>query len=72
MDYVEVDRPRVAGGGAAGVAEDPATTWTPERLRGEIVKLREDMHHAAGELRFEEAAKARDRLRELEALELAR
>ena len=38
-------------------------------MRGEIAKLREDMRHAAEELRFEEAAGMRDRLRELEELE---
>jgi excinuclease UvrABC nuclease subunit len=37
-----------------------------------MAKLRDEMLHAAGEMRFEDAAKLRDRLRELEALELAR
>ena len=39
---------------------------------GEIEKQRADMLMAAGELRFEEAVKLRDRLNELEAIELSR
>jgi excinuclease UvrABC helicase subunit UvrB len=60
----------VVRGGA--VSEDPAARWSAEELRGEILRLREDMLHASGELRFEDAARLRDRLRELERLELAR
>jgi len=67
MDYVEAAAPRSRG----RVAEE-ASTWEPQRLRGELVKLREEMSHAARELRFEEAATLRDRIRELERLELAR
>jgi len=70
MDYTEVAA--VPAGGASKVAEDPAASWDTARLRAEIEKLRADMLRAAGELAFEEAAKARDRLRELEALELGR
>ena len=51
---------------------DEAASWSDDRLRGEIARLRDDMRHAAEELRFEEAARLRDRLRELERLELAR
>ncbi len=69
MDYSD---PAVALGGASKVAEDPALEWKPKRLRAEIEKLRADMLRAAGELQFEEAARLRDRLSELEALELAR
>jgi excinuclease ABC subunit B len=55
------------------VAEAPEeATWAPERLRGEIARLRDDMLRAASELRFEEAARVRDRLKKLEALELVR
>ncbi len=54
------------------VAEDDARTWQPARLRGEIQKLRDDMLRAAGELEFETAARLRDRLSELESIELAR
>ena len=43
----------------------------PERLRGELLKLREEMAHAAEALRFEDAAVLRDRIRALERLELA-
>jgi excinuclease ABC subunit B len=69
MDWSEVEPPVVRGG---AVSEDPAARWSAEELRGEILRLREDMLHASGELRFEDAARLRDRLRELERLELAR
>ena len=46
--------------------------WSPDRLRGEIEKLKDEMRHAAEELRFEAAAELRDRVRELERLELSR
>ncbi len=68
MDYVELattpdddSKPR-----------DEALTWNIERLRGEIYRVREDMLRAANELRFEEAAKLRDRLATLERIELSR
>ena len=70
MDYA--DTPPLEAGGASRVAEDPAREWALPKLRAEIAKLRADMLRAAGELAFEEAAAARDRLRELEALELKR
>ncbi len=70
MDYAEVEPPPSRAGDRS--AADPARGWSSEKLRGEILKLREDMLHAAGELRYEDAARARDRLKELEALELAR
>ena len=70
MDYA--DTPEVSGDGASKVAEDPAREWKLPQLRAEIEKLRADMLRAAGELAFEEAARARDRLRELERLELER
>jgi excinuclease ABC subunit B len=69
MDYVE---PAAQGGGAARVAEDPAASLGDRELRAEIARVRADMQRAAEELAFEEAARLRDRLRELEALELAR
>ncbi len=46
--------------------------WDADKLRGELARLRDDMLRAASELRFEEAAKLRDRLKKLEKLELAR
>ena len=70
MDYVEVEPPPAPKGQRA--AEDPARRWSAEKLHGEVLKLREEMLHAAGELRFEDAARLRDRLRELEVLELSR
>jgi len=69
MDFSEA--PELRGRGSR-VAEDPAASWDPERLRGELLKLREDMNRAATELRFEDAAGLRDRVRELERLELSR
>ena len=56
----------------AGSAASEAAGWDRERLRGEIAKLADDMHLAASELRFEEAARIRDQVRELERLELTR
>jgi excinuclease ABC subunit B len=69
MDYV--DTPELAPKGKRGAA-DPAASWPTDKLRGEIAKLRDDMLRASTELRFEEAAKMRDRLRELEQIELSR
>ena len=68
MDYTA---PELAGADDPK-GDDPAQEWAPARLRGEIVKLSEDMQRAAEELRFEEAASLRDRVRALEALELSR
>jgi len=67
MDYVEV-----AEAPASRVAEDPAAGWDEEKLRGEIERVRADMLRSAEELRFEDAARLRDRLKELEKLELKR
>ncbi len=73
MDYVELaGAPEKKSRGARKQDDDPALSWTIERLRGELAKLREDMLHAATELRFEDAARLRDRVKELETLELAR
>ena len=46
--------------------------WDAGKLRGELARLRDDMLRAASELRFEEAARLRDRLKKLERLELVR
>jgi excinuclease ABC subunit B len=73
MDWVELaPAPERGPDGASRVAEDPAASWDAARLRGELARLRADMHHAAEELRYEDAARLRDRVRELERLELAR
>ncbi|MFT6714691.1 MAG: excinuclease UvrABC helicase subunit UvrB, partial [Planctomycetota bacterium] len=56
---------------ASRVAEK-AQEWDAATLRGELAKMRDDMAHAANELRYEEAAMLRDQIRELEALELRR
>jgi excinuclease ABC subunit B len=53
------------------VAEETAD-WDSSRIRGELARLRADMKMAADELRYEDAAKMRDRIRELEVLELCR
>ncbi|MDF1838477.1 MAG: excinuclease ABC subunit UvrB [Planctomycetota bacterium] len=70
MDYPSVPEIPDSLGGKA--AESPEAAWSPSRLRGEIEKVRADMHMCAKELRFEDAASQRDRLKELEALELIR
>ena len=70
MDYAEI--PEAPAGGAARVAEDDPVGWPLERLRGEIERVRADMLMAAGELRFEDAARQRDRLQVLERAELSR
>ena len=70
MDYPDIpDRPESGGGETEA---DDASAWPIARLRGEIARVREDMLTAANELRFEDAASLRDRLSELEAIELAR
>ncbi len=68
MDYPTVAQVEEVEAGAP----DPAADWTADELRGEIAKLRDDMRRAAEELRYEEAAALRDRVRELERLELSR
>ncbi|MCL4153674.1 UNVERIFIED_CONTAM: hypothetical protein GTU68_040168, partial [Idotea baltica] len=70
MDYANT--PEISDGGASRSGADPAANWKLPKLRAEIEKLRADMLRAAGELAFEEAANIRDRLKELEALELGR
>ena len=55
-----------------GGGEDDPRNWPVQRLRGEIERTRADMLLAAGELRFEEATSMRDRLKELEGIELSR
>jgi excinuclease ABC subunit B len=71
MDYVEVAPPAGSKRGARGdrVAEE-AESWDASRLAGEIARIRADMLQASEQLRYEDAAKLRDRLRALEALEL--
>jgi len=46
--------------------------WSGEKLRGEILRTTEEMLHAARELRFEDAAKLRDELDQMNKVELAR
>lgn len=70
MDYAAV--PGLDKEPGSGPGGEEAETWSADRLRGEIERLRADMLMAANELRFEEAATLRDRLTRLEALELAR
>ncbi|HRV82983.1 MAG TPA: helicase-related protein, partial [Planctomycetota bacterium] len=69
MDYAGVPDIPMRG---TQVSESKEATWSLSRLRGEIEKVRADMHICAQELRFEDAAALRDRLKQLEALELAR
>jgi excinuclease ABC subunit B len=68
MDYADVVPAPVKD----AADDDPALSLTPKELRGEIQRLRADMLRAAAELAFEEAARLRDRLKQLESLELAR
>ncbi|MEM7309275.1 MAG: excinuclease ABC subunit UvrB [Planctomycetota bacterium] len=68
MDYSGQDVPEKDDASSS----DRARKMTREELAGEIAKVRDDMRQAAEELRFEEAAKLRDRVRELEELELTR
>ena len=68
MDYSAPELERSMG----SVKEDPAATWDDAKLRGELARLRDEMREAATELRFEEAATMRDRVKELEELELLR
>ncbi|MFT5198442.1 MAG: excinuclease ABC subunit B [Planctomycetota bacterium] len=70
MDYPSV--PEIAASMGGKAAESPEDSWSLSRLRGEIEKVRADMHMAAKELRFEDAASQRDRLKELETMELTR
>jgi len=81
MDYVEVatlpDDPRGKGAKKGGGKRDPegledAWSWPADRLRGETSKARADMLAAATELRFEDAAKLRNRLQKLEEILLKR
>ena len=68
----EMDYPEVPAVAEPGSEPSEAETWSLARLRGEIEHLRADMLLAAQELRFEEAAGLRDRLTQLEDLELKR
>jgi len=80
MDYVEVatlpDDPRGKGAKKGGKRDpeglDDAWSWPADRLRGETSKARADMLAAATELRFEDAAKLRNRLQKLEEILLKR
>ena len=61
---------RVPGDGGPGAAQTahasaPATSPTPEELERTIVSLEEEMLAAADDLRFEEAGRLRDELKEL-------
>jgi len=51
---------------------DPAEKMTRAELAGEIARMRDEMRVAADELRFEEAARLRDRVKRLQELELVR
>ena len=68
----EMDYPETPAAAPASQVAEETFEWSAERLGGEIAKLRADMLLAAQELRYEEAASMRDRLSELEAIELRR
>ena len=72
MDYAATPEIPDTGPVSDEEAEKDPRTWPVARLRGEIARTRADMLLAANELRFEEATGLRDRLKELEEVELAR
>ncbi|MBL8862961.1 MAG: excinuclease ABC subunit UvrB [Planctomycetes bacterium] len=81
MDYVEVahlpeESASQAGRKRGGRPEEPgaedAWTWPVQKLRGAIEQARADMLHAAAELRFEDAARLRNRVQKLEQVLLER
>lgn len=65
------DRVQVAGG-VSGFAEDGQEDYLagPEAIQKKIKKLEADMRKAAADLEFETAARFRDEIRKLEAIEL--
>ena len=67
MDYADIpevaERPKVKD-------DDDPRGWDRPRLEAELERVRGAMLEAAGELRFEDAARMRDRLKELEAAHL--
>ncbi|MFT7680544.1 MAG: excinuclease ABC subunit B [Planctomycetota bacterium] len=70
MDYPGI--PDLPGSGASMAGEDDPLNWSTARVRKELGKVRGDMLKAAGELRFEEAARHRDQVKHLEEIELSR
>ncbi|MDF1799893.1 MAG: excinuclease ABC subunit UvrB [Planctomycetota bacterium] len=72
MDYASTPSLDHGGAGVAAETLDETDTWDAARIRGEIVRVKDDMRIAADELRYEDAAALRDRVRLLEALELER
>jgi excinuclease ABC subunit B len=67
MEFSSTDLP-----GEKDEESEAAHGWSARKLRGEILRLQDEMNVAARELRFEEAARMRDRIRRLESFELAR
>jgi len=53
-----------------GVAEDQTHFITPDMVKKQVRLIEKQMHRAAEDLEFEEAARLRDELRKLEAMEL--
>jgi excinuclease ABC subunit B len=72
MDYVEVAAPAGRRGARGDRVAEEAETWDAGQLAGEIARVRADMLQASEQLRYEDAARLRDRLKVLEALELRR
>ena len=67
MDFRGTDLPQEGDAAAARFAD-----WSAQKLRGEILRVTEEMLHAAEELRFEDAAKLRDELNHMQTAELGR
>ncbi len=59
------------GKGKKGKGSDPTVDVPLDKIRSTVTGLRKEMHAAAEELDFETAARLRDRIKALEALELA-
>jgi excinuclease ABC subunit B len=72
MDYGELEPAPAGEAQRDPLVREAAESWDGPRLAAEIARLRDDMRRAADALRYEEAARLRDRIRALEALELAR
>ncbi|MDB5478709.1 MAG: Excinuclease subunit [Alphaproteobacteria bacterium] len=53
-----------------GMSEDQAEFITPDLIKKRVTQIERLMHKAASDLEFEEAARLRDELRKLEAMEL--
>ncbi len=63
--YERGDRVRISRNKSAGEEE-----WTPDKIQAQVKQLEDQMRSAAADLEFEEAARLRDEIRKLEAMDL--